>query len=242
MPIAVNDTEEKVIRLVRESSAELIALVTELVVVRHHGAQRRRAGPRRGEAPGGARPRASRRSGRRSTSGSPSPRVPATASCPTDLDFKGRPQLAARLAGSGGGRSLLLNGHIDAVTPGPLDDWASDPFVVSEREGYLWGRGVNDMKGGLASMLFALETAASGRHQAARRRRVLRQLRRRVVGRRQPGLRGPRRQGRRRHLRRAHGLRRVGRLPRHGDAHHHGAGAAPVTPRCRTPTGARAAP
>ena len=37
MPIAVNDTEEKVIRLVRESSAELIALVTARLV-RHHGA------------------------------------------------------------------------------------------------------------------------------------------------------------------------------------------------------------
>jgi len=34
--------------------------------------------------------------------------------------LQGRPQLAARLTGSGGGRSLLLNGHIDAVTPGRL--------------------------------------------------------------------------------------------------------------------------
>ena len=60
---------------------------------------------------------------------------------PDDLDFKGRPQLVARLAGSGGGRSLLLNGHIDAVTPGPLEDWTSDPFKAVVRDGHLWGRG-----------------------------------------------------------------------------------------------------
>jgi acetylornithine deacetylase len=76
---------------------------------------------------------------------------------PDDLDFAGRPQLAARLAGTGDGRSLLLNGHIDAVTPGPVSSWASDPFRAEVRDGFLYGRGVNDMKGGLASLLFALE-------------------------------------------------------------------------------------
>ncbi len=40
---------------------------------------------------------------------------------PYDYDFEGRPQLLARLAGAGGGRSLLLNGHIDAVPYGDLD-------------------------------------------------------------------------------------------------------------------------
>ena len=44
---------------------------------------------------------------------------------PDGLDFAGRPQLAARLRGAGGGRSLLLNGHIDAVSAepvGPVDE------------------------------------------------------------------------------------------------------------------------
>jgi acetylornithine deacetylase len=52
----------------------------------------------------------------------------------------------------------LLNGHIDAVTPGPLEDWKTDPFKVVLADGKLWDRGVNDMKGGLASLLFAVET------------------------------------------------------------------------------------
>ncbi|HJW75525.1 MAG TPA: M20/M25/M40 family metallo-hydrolase, partial [Thermoleophilia bacterium] len=59
--------------------------------------------------------------------------------------------------GTGGGRSLLLNGHIDAVTPGPVESWTSDPFRAEVRDGVLYGRGVNDMKGGLATLLFALE-------------------------------------------------------------------------------------
>ncbi len=76
------------------------------------------------------------------------------------LSFAGRPQLAACLRGAGGGRSLLLNGHIDAVAAEPLDLWTSDPFTLSEREGRLVGRGIADMKGGIASMLVALEVLA----------------------------------------------------------------------------------
>ena len=76
---------------------------------------------------------------------------------PDDLDFVGRPQLAATLTGAGGGRSLLLNGHIDAVDVEPREQWSSDPFVVVEREGRLYGRGVNDMKGGIAALVVALE-------------------------------------------------------------------------------------
>lgn len=47
---------------------------------------------------------------------------------------------------------IVLNGHTDCV---PVDDevWASDPFVLTEREGRLYGRGAADMKGFLASVL-----------------------------------------------------------------------------------------
>jgi len=76
---------------------------------------------------------------------------------PFALDFKGRPQLIARLRGSGGGRSLVLNGHIDAVPPGDTSQWSSDPFKAEIRDGQLYGRGANDMKGGIADFLFALE-------------------------------------------------------------------------------------
>jgi acetylornithine deacetylase len=76
---------------------------------------------------------------------------------PAGLDFAGRPQLAAVLRGSGGGRSILLNGHVDAVDVEPRDRWTSDPFVLAERGGYLYGRGANDMKGGVAGLVVALE-------------------------------------------------------------------------------------
>lgn len=77
---------------------------------------------------------------------------------PAGLDFAGRPQLVARLAGRGGGPSLLLNGHIDAVETGDSTAWCGDPFVLSERDGALYGRGAADMKGGIAALIIALET------------------------------------------------------------------------------------
>jgi len=77
---------------------------------------------------------------------------------PAGLDFAGRPQLVATLPGTGRGRSLLLNGHIDAVDVEPRERWTSDPFVCVERDGALYGRGVNDMKGGIACLVVALET------------------------------------------------------------------------------------
>lgn len=77
---------------------------------------------------------------------------------PDNLEFDGRPQLAARLRGHGSGRSLLLLGHIDAVSAEPVDAWTSDPFRLELRDGRLYGRGAVDMKGGIASMMVALET------------------------------------------------------------------------------------
>lgn len=67
--------------------------------------------------------------------------------------------------GEKGGRSLLLNGHIDVV---PADDpvgWTSPPFVATERDGWLVGRGAGDMKGGFAAgmlALWALDEVAPG--------------------------------------------------------------------------------
>lgn len=80
---------------------------------------------------------------------------------PPGLDFAGRPQLVARVAGSGGGRSLVFNGHIDAVSVEPIADWTSDPFVASVRDGRLYGRGACDMKGGIAAMVFAVQALVS---------------------------------------------------------------------------------
>jgi len=79
---------------------------------------------------------------------------------PPGLDFAGRPQLIARLRGAGGGRSLVLNGHIDVVSVEPRERWTSDPFAAEVRDGRLYGRGSCDMKGGIAAMALAAETLA----------------------------------------------------------------------------------
>jgi acetylornithine deacetylase len=80
---------------------------------------------------------------------------------PPGLDFAGRPQLIARRAGSGGGRSLVLNGHIDVVSVEPRERWTSGPFAPEVRDGKLYGRGSCDMKGGIASMVLAAEMLAT---------------------------------------------------------------------------------
>jgi acetylornithine deacetylase len=79
---------------------------------------------------------------------------------PTGLDFTGRPQLIARFAGPGGGRSIVFNGHIDAVSYEPRDRWTSDPLRAEVRDGLLYGRGSCDMKGGIAAMTVAAEVLA----------------------------------------------------------------------------------
>ena len=79
---------------------------------------------------------------------------------PPGLDFAGRPQLIATIRGSGGGRSLVFNGHIDVVSVEPREQWSSDPFAAEVRDGRLYGRGACDMKGGIASMVMAAEVLA----------------------------------------------------------------------------------
>ena len=55
---------------------------------------------------------------------------------------------------------LVFLGHTDVVPSGPAQDWASDPFVPSIREGFLYGRGAADMKGSVAAFVIALEQFA----------------------------------------------------------------------------------
>ena len=58
----------------------------------------------------------------------------------------------------GTGRPLLcLVGHTDVVPTGPLEEWHSDPFTPTLRDGLLYGRGAADMKSGLAAMVTAAE-------------------------------------------------------------------------------------
>ncbi len=64
-----------------------------------------------------------------------------------------RPNLIARLAGRGASAPLLLQGHVDVVAA--RGDWRHEPFAGDLADGYVWGRGALDMKGGVAMMLAA---------------------------------------------------------------------------------------
>ena len=70
-------------------------------------------------------------------------------------DFTDRPNLAAVFKGSGGGRSILLTGHVDVVKAG--SGWNCDPFAAVRKNGYIIGRGAADMKGGNAAMIMAVK-------------------------------------------------------------------------------------
>ena len=66
----------------------------------------------------------------------------------------GLPNLIARLKGQGNAAPLLLYGHIDVVST-HNQSWQNPPFEGKISDGYVWGRGALDMKGGIAMMLAA---------------------------------------------------------------------------------------
>lgn len=68
-----------------------------------------------------------------------------------------RPNLITRVAGSGGGRTLILNGHLDTKPVGDARAlWLSDPLAPDVRDGYLYGLGSSDMKAAVAAMTFGM--------------------------------------------------------------------------------------
>ena len=73
-----------------------------------------------------------------------------------------RPNLLARLDGTGDAPPLLIQGHVDVVPTNP-EKWTYPPFEGKIADGYVWGRGALDMKGGVAMMLSAfLRAKANG--------------------------------------------------------------------------------
>jgi acetylornithine deacetylase len=81
---------------------------------------------------------------------------------PVPWSYEGRWNLAAkRPADAAGGRSALFNGHLDVVSPEPMDLWEADPFVPRQSGGWLYGRGAGDMKAGVAAMTYALQAVVA---------------------------------------------------------------------------------
>ncbi|MCJ7625215.1 MAG: ArgE/DapE family deacylase [Anaerolineaceae bacterium] len=78
----------------------------------------------------------------------------------TDLweEEEGRANLVGVCKGMGEGRSLIFNGHVDTVAPGPLDLWTiAEPYSGKIIDGKIYGRGACDMKGGNAAAIIAIK-------------------------------------------------------------------------------------
>jgi succinyl-diaminopimelate desuccinylase len=65
------------------------------------------------------------------------------------------------------GPLVVFAGHTDVVPPGPREKWQSDPFVPTERDGYLYGRGAADMKSSIAAFVVACEELVAAHPQHA---------------------------------------------------------------------------
>jgi acetylornithine deacetylase len=71
------------------------------------------------------------------------------------------PVVIGRAGAAGGGRRVILSGHLDVVPPGDPATWTADPWGAEIRDGRLYGRGACDMKGGVASILGAVRALRS---------------------------------------------------------------------------------
>lgn len=87
------------------------------------------------------------------------PDVPGAS--PPLIAYADRPNVTARLAGLGGGRSLTFNGHIDVVPATPEHRWQHDPWGAEIDGGRMYGRGAADMKAGVVAMLGAVRALAA---------------------------------------------------------------------------------
>ncbi|HEU4656562.1 MAG TPA: ArgE/DapE family deacylase [Capillimicrobium sp.] len=78
-------------------------------------------------------------------------------SSPFSWSVEGKRNVVATWAAAGdGGRSLILNGHVDVVPPAAEGLWTSPPFVARRDGDWLYGRGAGDMKAGLVAMTGAV--------------------------------------------------------------------------------------
>jgi succinyl-diaminopimelate desuccinylase len=84
------------------------------------------------------------------------PRRRESTSAPIDSRLRGNDDSheSSRLLAS---KLLVFAGHTDVVPTGPLEQWTSNPFVPSHRDGKLYGRGASDMKTSIAAFVVAVE-------------------------------------------------------------------------------------
>jgi acetylornithine deacetylase len=77
---------------------------------------------------------------------------------PFSWDVGGKSNVLANWepAATADGRSLILNGHVDVVSPEPSSLWSSPPFAARRDGDWIYGRGAGDMKSGLAAMVGAV--------------------------------------------------------------------------------------
>src|SRR5690606_4415899 len=75
--------------------------------------------------------------------------------------FENSPNVVGVLKGTGGGKSIILNGHVDVVPEGDHNQWEIGPYSGEIVDGKMYGRGATDMKGGNASLMIALDAIKS---------------------------------------------------------------------------------
>ncbi len=92
----------------------------------------------------------------------------AEGASPFSWDVEGKRNVVADWPASGsGGRSLILNGHVDVVPPAAEALWTNPPFRAVRDGDWLYGRGAGDMKAGLAAMTVAVRALESAGYAPA---------------------------------------------------------------------------
>lgn len=75
----------------------------------------------------------------------------------TGMAYEDRPNIIGLLSGDSASPSLILNGHVDVVSPEPVQAWTQDPWAAEIEGDRMYGRGTGDMKAGLLANFFALK-------------------------------------------------------------------------------------
>lgn len=75
----------------------------------------------------------------------------------TGMSYDDRPNIIGILPGHSDSPSLILNGHVDVVSPEPVEAWSRDPWGGQIEGDKIYGRGTGDMKAGLLANFFALK-------------------------------------------------------------------------------------